>query len=49
MPGAEIIESACGQIITAMKEGQFTKNELKFLLRLFQKIVESTEKLLKQD
>lgn len=46
MPAVKIIESACRQIIVALKEGQFTKNDLEFLLKLFQQIVKSTEKLL---
>jgi len=46
MISAEIIENACRQIMVAMKEGQFTKRDLEFLLNFFQQIVKSTEKLL---
>jgi hypothetical protein len=46
MPGAEIIENACRQIMVALKEGRFTKDDLEFLLKFFQRIVKSTEKLL---
>lgn len=43
---AEIIKNAYGKIMVALKEGQFTKPELEFLLKFFKRIVESTEKLL---
>ena len=46
MAGVEIIENACRQIMVALKEGRFTKNELEVLLKLFQQVVRSTEKLL---
>ena len=42
----KIIESACGQIMVALKEGKFTREELEFLLELFRRMVESTEKVL---
>lgn len=48
MAGAEVINSACGQIMVALKEGRFTKNELEFLLKFFQRIIRSTEELLKR-
>lgn len=48
MPGAEIIESACRQIMTSLKEGKFTKKEIEFLLKFFQNIVIITEKLLER-
>ncbi len=46
MAGAEVIESACGQIMVALKEGKFTKAELEFLLKFFEQVVEATKKLL---
>ena len=45
MPGVEIVENACRQIMVALKEGQFTKSELEFLFKFFQQLTESTEKL----
>lgn len=46
MPATEIIKSACGQIMAALKEGRFTRKELEFLLKLFRGMVESTEKVI---
>lgn len=48
MPGAEIIKSACGQILVALKEGRFTQDELEFMIKLFSRIIGSSEKLLRR-
>lgn len=48
MPATEIIKSACGQIMVALKEGKFTRKELEFLLKLFRGMVESTERVMKR-
>jgi hypothetical protein len=42
-----VIESACNQILVALKEGAFTRRDLEFMLKFFKKVVESTEKTLK--
>jgi len=36
MEAKEIIENACNQIVDAMKEGRFTKDDLEFLIKFFQ-------------
>ena len=36
MTAKETIESACGQIVVAMKEGRFSNDDLKFLITFFQ-------------
>ncbi len=43
---AKIIEDACKMILAGLKEGRFSKEDLEFLLKLFKRVVESTEALL---
>lgn len=44
--GQATIENACRRIMMTLKKGSFSKSELEFLLKFFQEIVKSTEKLL---
>jgi hypothetical protein len=45
--GKEVIEDAVNRIMTALREGQFTRDDLEFLLKFFRKLVEITERMLK--
>lgn len=46
MTSTELIADAINRIIAALREGEFTKDDLQFLLRFFRELIEVTERKL---
>jgi len=45
---SQLIAKSCKVILDGLKTGQFSRQDLEFLLAFFKKIVSATEKMLKE-